>query len=141
MRDGGSQENNPPKTRAKTIAPVEPGGLGRLYVAQGQYDRAEPLYRRALGILENALGPENLKVADALTDLGQLCTAQDRYAQAESLYRRALAIQEKALGVEHYRVAETLNDLAHLYIAQGLHDQAEPLVRRVAMINQQAQEL
>ena len=37
--------------------------LAELYRAQGQYAKSEPLYQRALGIAEKALGPEHPNVA------------------------------------------------------------------------------
>ncbi len=37
--------------------------LAGLYQAQGRYAEAEPLYKRALAIIEKALGPEHPPVA------------------------------------------------------------------------------
>lgn len=54
--------------------------LARIFIAQGQPGRAEPLYRRALNIFENALGPENPKVAETLKDLTQLRAISGEYA-------------------------------------------------------------
>ncbi|MCP4307664.1 MAG: tetratricopeptide repeat protein, partial [bacterium] len=68
---------------------------------QGRYDEAEPLYRRALAILEKVLGAEHPAVATSLNNLAELYRDQGRYDEAEPLYRRALAILEKGLGPEH----------------------------------------
>ena len=46
--------------------------LAVLYHAQGKYAEAEPLYRRALGIREKALGPEHPDVATSLNNLAEL---------------------------------------------------------------------
>ena len=43
--------------------------LALLYDAQGQYEKAEPLYRRSLAMSEQALGPKNLDVAQSLNNL------------------------------------------------------------------------
>ena len=80
-------------------------GLGNVYTEQGNYSQAEPLYRRALAILEKALGPEHPNVAASLNNLAELFRDQGKYVEAEPLYRRALAIWEKALGPEHPDVA------------------------------------
>ena len=40
--------------------------LAELYSAQGRYAEAEPLYKRSLAIVENALGPEHPKADQAL---------------------------------------------------------------------------
>ncbi len=74
--------------------------LAELYRAQGRYAEAEPLYRRALAIVEKALGPEHPHVAANLNNLAGLYQAQGHYAEAEPLYQRSLAIYEKALGPE-----------------------------------------
>ena len=62
-----------------------------LYKEQGRYADAEPLYKRALAIRENALGPDHLDVAQSLNNLADLYSAQGRHADAEPLYKRALA--------------------------------------------------
>ena len=86
--------------------------LGSLYQAQGKYAQAEPRYRRALAIIEKALGPEHPDVATVLDSLAGLYEAQGKYLQAEPRYRRALAILEKALGPEHPDVAPVLENFA-----------------------------
>ena len=80
---------------------------------------AEPLYKRALAIMEKALGPEHPDVGAALNNLAELYRNQGRHAEAEPLYRRSRAIREKALGPEHPAVAKDLGGLALLYQAQG----------------------
>ncbi len=50
--------------------------LAALYHAQGT--EAEPLYKRALAILEKALGPGHPLVATSLNNLAELYKAQGR---------------------------------------------------------------
>ena len=64
---------------------------------QGRYAEAEPLFKRALVIREEALGLEHPDVAWSLNGLAKLYGNQGRYAEAELLFHRALAIREKAL--------------------------------------------
>ena len=104
--------------------------LAELYKVQGRYAKAEPLFKRALGIREKALGPEHPAVATILNNMAELYRADGRYAEAEPLYKRSLAIWEKALGPEHSDVATGLNNLALLYQAQGRYAEAEPLYNR-----------
>ncbi len=52
--------------------------LAALYHAQGRYAEAEPLYNRALAILEKALGPGHPLVATSLNNLAELYKAQGR---------------------------------------------------------------
>ncbi len=46
--------------------------LAKLYVEQGRYEEAEPLYQRALHIWEQAWGSEHPEVANALENLAEL---------------------------------------------------------------------
>ena len=43
---------------------------------QGMYDDAEPLYKRALAIREDTLGPRHPDVASSLNNLGVLLKSQ-----------------------------------------------------------------
>jgi tetratricopeptide (TPR) repeat protein len=89
------------------------------------YTQTESLYRKALEIVENIVGPEHLVTATALNSLAELYYAQGRYNEAESLHKRALTIREKALGPEHHDVAISLNNLAEMYRIQGRYADAE----------------
>lgn len=49
-----------------------------MLVAQGKYERAEPLFRRAQKIFEASLGPDSLYVATCVGNLALLLEAQVR---------------------------------------------------------------
>ncbi|MEK7995788.1 MAG: tetratricopeptide repeat protein, partial [Planctomycetota bacterium] len=91
---------------------------------RAQYGEAEPLYRRALAIREEACGPEHPDTAASLNNLASLYYYQGRYGEAEPLYRRALDIREKTFGPEHPDTATSLNNLASLYYYQGRYGEA-----------------
>ncbi len=97
-----------------------------LYLPQGRYADAEPLYKRSLVIYEKTLGKDHPSVATTLNNLGGPYQDQGRYGEAEPLYKRSLAIDEKAFGPGHPHVATTLNTLAELYRDQGRYSEAEP---------------
>ncbi len=103
-----------------------------------QYERAEPLYERALQLGEQILGPMHPDMAYPLTGLANLYQEQGKFAQAEALYQRALLIRGQALGLEHPLVAHPLNGLAILYQKQGSSEQAEPLFLQALAIWEQA---
>jgi tetratricopeptide (TPR) repeat protein len=111
---------------------------GRYLHRRARFAEAEPLYKRALGIWEKALGPEHPDVATSLNNLALLYQAQGKLAEAEPLYKRSLDIVEKALGPEHPNVAASLNNLALLYQAQGKLGEAEPLFKRALGIREKA---
>ncbi|MBV9849169.1 MAG: toll/interleukin-1 receptor domain-containing protein [Armatimonadetes bacterium] len=105
---------------------------------RAQYAQAAPLYRRALAIFEQALGPEHPDTAASLNNLAVLYKSQGRLDEAAPLYRRALAIDKEALGENHPGYATDLNNLAGLYQAQGRLDEAAPLYRRALDILEKA---
>jgi tetratricopeptide (TPR) repeat protein len=100
----------------------------------GAYAKAEPLYQRALAIIEKALGPEHPDTAVSLNNLAFLYDEIGAYGKAEPLYQRALAIREKALGPEHPDTAQSLNNLAMVYHDLGAYAKAEPLYQRAFAI-------
>jgi len=56
---------------------------------------AEPLNRRALAIVEKALGPEHPQVARVLENYAALLHKLDRDAEADKMEARAKAIRAK----------------------------------------------
>jgi tetratricopeptide (TPR) repeat protein len=69
--------------------------LAWLYKAQGKYAEAEPLYNRALAIVEKALGPEHPNVAQSLENYAGLLRETGRVSKADLLEIRAKAIRAK----------------------------------------------
>ncbi|QOZ06790.1 tetratricopeptide repeat protein [Bradyrhizobium sp. CCBAU 51765] len=112
--------------------------LGRVHAGQGRDDLAEPLYKRAIALMEKSLGPDNALVAAELTNLAALYQRQGRFAEAEPLFKRALAVREKALPREHPDIGQSLNNIATLYAKQQRPADAEPLFRRALAIYQKA---
>jgi tetratricopeptide (TPR) repeat protein len=104
--------------------------LADVQVIQGRYARAEPLYRQALTILEEAFGTEHIEVAYNLGHLARLLSGQARYAEAEAKHRRAITILQKNPGEQDSTLANSLNNLADQVVEQGRNTEAEPLVRR-----------
>ncbi len=104
--------------------------LGVLQYHQGDYEAAEPLYRRSLEIWERVLGADHPDTATSLNNLAGLYESQGRYEAAAPLYRRSLEIRERVLGADHPATAQSLNNLAGLYRSQGRYEAAEPLLRR-----------
>jgi tetratricopeptide (TPR) repeat protein len=89
-------------------------GLANLYVEQGKYAQAEPLYQRALHIREQSLGPEHLETAESLHDLATFQERQGNRQEALSLSQRAFAIRKQALGPGHPKTAAAHEHLTSL---------------------------
>ncbi|PZO10268.1 MAG: tetratricopeptide repeat-containing protein [Leptolyngbya foveolarum] len=102
--------------------------LARLYYLQGLYDRAKPLFIKALEINRTELGDRHPDTATSLNNLALLYESQGRYGAAEPLYVQALEISKAELGDRHPNTATSLNNLALLYESQGRYGEAEPLL-------------
>ncbi|WP_426613120.1 CHAT domain-containing tetratricopeptide repeat protein [Bradyrhizobium sp. McL0616] len=110
--------------------------LAQIYADQGHDDQAEPLYKRAIALMEKGTSLDSVEIAPVLNNLAALDQRQSRFAEAEPLFRRALAIREKALSREHPDVGQSLNNLATLYVKQEHFADAEPLFQRALAIYQ-----
>ena len=108
--------------------------LGSVAWMQGDLDRAESLYNRALTI-QNRLAPDSLDVAHSLSNLGVVASDHGELDGAEILYRRALAIRER-LAPGGLDVARNLNNLGQLLSERGDLRAAESLYRRSVEIKE-----
>ena len=86
---------------AEGLGPQDPrlatslNNLAVLYIIQGKYAEAEPLYKRALAIFEKALGPEHPGVAQSLENYAALLRQTCRSAEATEMEARAKVIRAK----------------------------------------------
>lgn len=110
--------------------------LAQIYADQGHDDQAEPIYKRAIALMEKGTGLDSVEIAPVLNNLAALDQRQGRFADAEPLFKRALAIREKALSREHPDVGQSLNNLGTLYVKQEHFADAEPLFQRALAIYQ-----
>lgn len=104
--------------------------LAAVYYKQQDYDRAEPLMRRSLNVLEESLGPSNADVAQTKKNLAAIYYLQGNFADAEPLLKESLSTLEELHGPNHAFVATVLNNLAALYQTQNRYTDAEPLLAR-----------
>ena len=98
--------------------------LAGLYLNQGRYSEAEPLYLRALQLRKAELGDRHPSTATSLNNLALLYESQGRYGEAEPLYVQALEIRKAELGDHHSYAANSLFNLALLYHNTQRHQQA-----------------
>lgn len=114
--------------------------LAGIHTDRAAYEKAEPLYKRAVGIMEKFDGDADLDRLriQCWNGLAILYRMQGRYAKAEPLFKRALMLAEKTRGAEDSDVATTLNNLAVLYKYTGHFNQAEKLYRRALRIVERA---
>lgn len=104
----------------------------------GRAAEAEPLFKRALAILEKPLGRDHADVAIVLDGLSAVYDLQGRYLEAIPLKARALAILEKINGPDHKSLVGPLDGLALVHTAQAQYADAERLSRRALAIEEKA---
>jgi len=71
--------------------------LGEVLALTAEYDRAEQMFRQALSIRQELLGPEHVAIASTTYELADLRERMGDYEAAEPLFRQALAMQRNFL--------------------------------------------
>lgn len=98
--------------------------LAVTYYQQGDFQRAQDLFRQALAFRERADAPETEGYAINLYNLATLVHELGSYAEAESLYDKALTIAKEERAVGLLRAG-----LARLHLDRGSLDGAEELAQ------------
>src|SRR5207302_5417551 len=81
--------------------------LGSVYLAQGKFDRAEPLLREALEFDRVTQGEEQPGHTATLHNLAGLCAATGREAEALTLFEKIGAIEARLLPLVVTMVSES----------------------------------
>jgi tetratricopeptide (TPR) repeat protein len=102
------------------------------------YDQAKPLFERALGIDQQAFGPDHPDTAASLNNLAVLLENVGDLQGSRPLKERALAIYEKALGPDHPHTATTLDNLGSVLESQGDFAGARPYLERALAVREKA---
>jgi len=90
----------------------------------------EPLYRKALSLREQQLGPRDLRTAESRLDLGLYLAGQGVDQEADTLIGQAYAVLAGAQPANLPRVAEALDAWADLRLRQGDGAGAEALLNQ-----------
>jgi tetratricopeptide (TPR) repeat protein len=101
----------------------------------GHDDQAEPLYRRAIAILEASRG-QSSELGGALMNLGTLLMNHDKFTDAVAVYRRVLAIQERSVGPNNNRLANILDMLGKALTRMGDFKEGEEMSLRSIKIRE-----
>jgi CHAT domain-containing protein len=104
--------------------------IASVYLAARKHDKAEPLFKEAIEILEEIYGPNNIYLAPVFNQLARFHRSLGDYDKAEPLFRKALAIYEERLGSDHPYVSYGLNELASLYAETNDLEHAYKLFKR-----------
>jgi len=112
--------------------------LAQTYLSLGEYEKAEPHFRRALEINKASLSPNDPNVAITMSNLAQLLQDTNRLDEAEPLLEQAREIMERSYDPNHPNVATALNNLATLLYEKKRFADAEPLFRRALAIQERS---
>jgi tetratricopeptide (TPR) repeat protein len=105
--------------------------------AQGKYAQAEPLWRKALAVSAEVLGPKHPLTASSCHNLADNLYAQGRYNDAGPLFRQAHAVRAEVLGPRHPDTAQSCHKLGYNLEAQGRAQEAEPLHRQALAVREE----
>jgi len=112
--------------------------VGQLLLIQKQFSAAEPLFDRAVKILERSAGVSSAALLISLDGLGTAYENMHRQTEAEAAWRRALSIRESAYGPSTVEVASTLDNLGKLYFGQKRYPEASYCYERALYIRTKA---
>ncbi len=104
--------------------------IGSDYNDEGKYDKAEPILKCSVEVLEKKPDPPASSVTLILNELSLTYLLQERYDDAEPLLKRALKLAEKDLKPDDRLFAKILYNRALLYRKKLKFKEAMPLLMR-----------
>ena len=112
--------------------------FAKLNVAEGHYASAEPLDKRALGILEEDFGSSSSRLSPILGGLSEIFFLQGRYTEATTQLQRQLEIQEKVLGPDNPEIASILDNYSAVLLKTDHPAEAAQAAARAKAIRAKA---
>ena len=109
--------------------------LGIVLTGEHLYDRAEPVLRRSVALLEQSEGPASIDVAKAANSLALVYLDDRQYAKAQQEEARALPIYDR-LGPDSPDVALVSGNMFTILAAQHRDAEGEPYLRRALAIGE-----
>jgi tetratricopeptide (TPR) repeat protein len=88
--------------------------LASVYLAQKEYQRAEPYLLQALSLYQEAQRPEDMILDPVLNGLAEIEIARERLEMAQNYLDRSRAIRELALGQSDPRTIEIIRKLTSI---------------------------
>lgn len=111
--------------------------MGAVYENLGLYEKSESMYRQAVAIREQQLGPEKEETLQAKASLAWVLYRRGHYRDAEKRLRDLLAIRQRQSGTNNAAtisvmdsLGAVLNEEGHSVEAEGLERQALAFRRR-----------
>ena len=105
----------------------------RIYMAYGEYAKAQPLAEKALNLAKIQESPAS-ELAMCLIDLATLYTYQGKLADAEEMCKLGLELQKMTLRKNHPYLAYTSRTLSSIYYEQGEYSKAKSALDEAVVI-------
>lgn len=109
--------------------------LGNIYLGKTDFHKAEPLFLRALKILEKT-SPGSVRLFSLLNNLGALYSQTDELDKAESTLERSLQAGTTIFGADSPAVGNIVVNLANVHDDRADYSNAELLYRRAVAITE-----
>jgi tetratricopeptide (TPR) repeat protein len=131
-----TRQNSAAQTQSTELAEAEQlsNQVIELY-KQGEFDKALPLAERALKLRENALGPDHILVANALTNLAEIYLAKGKRKEARTNYQKSIAIYEKNSVVDKTEFANILERYICVLTETDQKDEVNETRKRLFELN------
>jgi tetratricopeptide (TPR) repeat protein len=106
--------------------------LGHTYKALGEYERAEPLLKRAVALREEILGPGAVDTLESRLALAIVTASLGREDEAEKMERACLDEARRLHGTKHVTTLQAQLQLLHSLRVRGKLREAEKLCTEAA---------
>lgn len=93
--------------------------IGRAYMYQGLFARAQSVFERSIKISETAGQQNSRETMNTMHDLAWALLQQGKKAEAESLERKLLERQQRLLGTDHADTLATESELGYTLAEEG----------------------
>jgi len=110
--------------------------LATVYSMKQQYDKAVPLFKRAVAVIEAATDKGHPDLIGTLQSLGLVYRTQNKLDEAEEIYQRVHGIVTATFGKDDERVATSFNNLAALEGLRGQYGKAAALLEQALVIRE-----
>lgn len=110
--------------------------LGLALHSDGQYDKAEKVFKQLVENTRKEQGAYHLDMASAQSNLSAVYQQQGKYDLAEEAALLSLSIREKKLKPDHPEVGQSQTDLAGIYMSQGNYGKGGKLYLKALAIHE-----
>ena len=123
-------------SKSENTAPLY-NNLASLYKLMGEYEKAKPLFEKALMIREEILGENHPDTASSYNNLALFYEVTGEYKKAKPLYDKALMIREEILGKNHPDTASSYDNLGSFYEFMGEYEKIISLYEKALKIREE----